>query len=71
MAIRGKKDETPSKPKYRYRLMSWAEYDRALVNRGNRTVWFDAETVKNAWTPASPERRGKPGLYSDVAFRPA
>ena len=69
MATRVKKDDTPSKLKYRYRVMNWAEYDRALVNRGNLTVWFDAETIKDAWTPAPPEGRGKPGLYSDVAIQ--
>lgn len=69
MATCVKKDDTPSKPKYRYRVLNWAEYDRALVNRGNLTVWFDAETIKDAWTPAPPEGRGKPGLYSDVAIQ--
>ncbi len=69
MATRVKQDETPSKPKYRYRVMNWAEYDLALVNRGNLTVWFDAETIKGAWTPVPPEGRGKPWLYSDVAIQ--
>lgn len=69
MATRVKNDETASNPKYRYRVMNWAEYDRALVNRGSLTVWFDAATIKDAWTPAPPQGRGKPGLYSDVAIQ--
>lgn len=69
MATRVKTDETASNPKYRYRVMNWAEYDRALVNRGSLTVWFDAATIKDAWTPAPPQGRGKPGLYSDVAIQ--
>jgi hypothetical protein len=48
MATRVKKDDSASKLKYRYRVMNWAEYDRALVNRGNLTVWFDAQTIKEA-----------------------
>ena len=36
MAARVKKDETPSKPKYRYRVMNWAEYDLALDGTDHR-----------------------------------
>lgn len=41
MAARTKVDESQAKPKYRYQVKNWAEYDRALVNRGNLTIWFD------------------------------
>ena len=69
MAARTKKDTDTDRPKYRYRVTNWAEYDRALVNRGSLTVWFDPDTIKESWTPPPPVGRGKPGLYSDVAIQ--
>jgi hypothetical protein len=69
MAARTKIDESIGKPKYRYRVKNWAEYDRALVNRGNLTIWFDEASIAEKWTPPRPLGRGKPGLYSDVAIQ--
>jgi len=39
MAARTRADKSTAKAKYRYRVTNWAEYDRALVNRGNLTSW--------------------------------
>lgn len=58
-----------AKPKYRYQVRNWAEYDRALVNRGNLTIWFDEASIAENWTPPRPLGRGKPGLYSNVAIQ--
>lgn len=69
MAASVKADQGAAKPKYRYRVTNWAEYDRALVNRGDLTIWFDEATIKDAWTPPPPVGRGKPGLYSEVAIQ--
>jgi hypothetical protein len=69
MAARTKIDEGAAKPKYRYRVTNWAEYDRALVNRGNLTLWFDEQHIAESWTPPRPVGRGKPGSYSDVAIQ--
>ena len=69
MAARTKLDVGPAKVKYRYKVTNWAEYDRALVNRGSLTVWFDEASVKDTWTPPRPVGRGKPGLYSDAAIQ--
>lgn len=69
MAARTKLDTVTSKPKHRYRVTNWAEYDRALVSRGSLTIWFDDASVKESWTPPRPVGRGKPGLYSDVAIQ--
>jgi len=46
--------------KSRYRVTNWAEYDRALVRRGDLTLWFDAETLLNSWTAPPTEKRGRP-----------
>jgi hypothetical protein len=56
-------------PKYRYRVTNWAEYDRAWVNRGSLTVWFDEETVRAGWKPERSGGRGKPALYSELAIQ--
>lgn len=49
--------------------MNWAEYDRALVNRGNLTIWFDEASIAKNRTPPKSADRGMPGLYSDVAIQ--
>ena len=69
MAARAKKDPGTAKPKYRYQVMNWAEYDRALVSRGDLTIWFDEATIREGWTPPPPVGRGKPGLYSALAIQ--
>jgi Transposase DDE domain len=69
MAVRLKVDAGSGKVKQRYRVTNWSEYDRALVNRGSLTVWFDEATVREGWTPPPPVGRGKPGLYSELAIQ--
>ena len=69
MAAKTKIDESTAKAKYRYQVKNWSEYDRALVNRGNLTIWFDEASIAERWTPPRPVGRGKPGTYSDVAIQ--
>ncbi len=68
-----------SNSKTLYRVRNWGLYDRALVRRGDLTLWFD-EAAISAWElgphgtrgrlrpgylrPASPTRR----LYRNIAF---
>ena len=46
-------------PRYKtkYRVVDWAAYNRALVRRGDVTVWLSSEAVA-AWTPRQSGRRG-------------
>ena len=39
-------------PKYktRYRVRNWASYDRALVHRGDLTIWFHDDAIAS-WEP--------------------
>jgi hypothetical protein len=37
-------------PQARYRVSNWAEYDRALPERGSLTVWVTPEAIA-AWQP--------------------
>jgi hypothetical protein len=69
MAMRVKADTGEVGLKQQYRVRNWSEYDRALVNRGNLTIWFDDESIRDHWTPPPPVGRGTPGQYSDMAIQ--
>jgi IS5 family transposase len=56
--------------KTRYRVSNWADYDRALVQRGDITLWVTPDAVK-AWKPGQTGRRGAPRKYSDLAIETA
>ena len=62
MAQRVRKSPAP-KPKPRYRVTNWREYNRALVARGAITLWID-EAVVAGWGAAG----GKGWRYSDTAI---
>lgn len=62
MAQRVRKSPAP-KPKARYRVTNWREYNGALVARGAITLWID-EAVVAGWGAAG----GKGWRYSDMAI---
>jgi hypothetical protein len=64
-ALAGKKPSV----KTRYRVTNWREYDRALVKRGNLTVWFEKDTVLKGGCPEANGKRGAPFQYSDIALQ--
>ena len=59
-------------PKYKtkYRVGNWAEYDRALVQRGDITLWISTDAM-DAWKPAPSGRRGGQRKFSDHAIETA
>ena len=59
-------------PKYKtkYRVSNWSEYDRALVQRGDITLWVSNDAVR-AWTPTPTGRRGAQRRFSDHAIETA
>jgi hypothetical protein len=59
-------------PKYKtkYRVSNWAEYDRALVQRGDISVWISNDAV-TSWKPAPAGRRGGQKKFSDHAIETA
>ena len=59
-------------PRYKtkYRVVNWPAYNRALVRRGDVTVWLSSEAVA-AWTPRQSGRRGGQRRYSDLAIETA
>ena len=50
--------------KTKYRVTNWPEYDRALVRRGDLTIWFTPATLR-AWTPLPTGQRGGQPRTSD------
>src|SRR6266850_7158653 len=59
-----------SKPSsiFRHRIRNWHQYNRALINRGRLTVWFDEHAIA-AWRNTEPAvGPGAPRLYADLAI---
>jgi IS5 family transposase len=59
-------------PKYKtkYRVSNWAEYDRALVQRGDITLWISEDAIAS-WKPAPTGRRGAQRKFADHAIETA
>jgi IS5 family transposase len=59
-------------PRYKtkYRVSNWAEYDRALVRRGEITLWISTDAI-DTWNPALSGRRGGQRKFSDHAIETA
>ena len=59
-------------PKYKtkYRVNNWATYDRALVERGDITIWLSPGAIAD-WEPARSGKRGGQWKYSKVAIEAA
>jgi hypothetical protein len=58
------------KPKQQavYRIRNWSEYNKALMNRGSLTVWFDPAVAKEWTATDATGKPGRPQLYSNVAI---
>jgi hypothetical protein len=59
----------PTSPSvFRYRIRNWHTYNRALINRGRLTVWFDDRAIA-AWRNTEPATGpGVPRTYSELAI---
>ena len=53
-----------------YRVGNWSEYNEALKQRGNLTVWF-SEAVIEKWYYDGPTKQGAQFTYSDIAIETA
>jgi hypothetical protein len=56
-------------PRYKtkHRVSNWAEYDRALVRRGDITLWISVDAT-DAWSPEPSGKRGGQRKLSDQAI---
>ena len=59
-----------AKYKTKYRVGNWPEYERALVQRGDVTLWLAPEAIAT-WEGAGVGKRGGQLQYSDVAIETA
>jgi len=66
----GMKSRVHPKYKTKYRVGNWPEYDRALVQRGDLTLWISADAI-DAWKPAPSGRRGGQRKFADLAIETA
>jgi len=59
-------------PKYktRYRVKNWRAYERALVQRGDVTLWLSTD-ARNAWRPSPSGQPGGQKRFSDLAITTA
>ena len=59
-------------PKYQtaYRVNNWREYEQAVRNRGDLTLWMSPEAIA-AWRAPMTGTRGAQPVYSDVAIETA
>ena len=49
-----------------YRTTNWPSYNRALINRGNLSIWFDPKTQ---WYAQPKGKHGRNQTYSDTAIQ--
>jgi Transposase DDE domain len=59
-------------PKYKtaYRVKNWAEYDKALRDRGDITLWLSQDAL-DAWTAPKTGKRGAQPVYANIAIETA
>jgi hypothetical protein len=57
----------PERPRKRYRIRNWREYDRGLIGRGDLTLWFSSDLAWHA--PDGTGKRGRPRVFSDAAIQ--
>ena len=56
--------------KTKYRVGNWPAYERALVQRGDVTLWLSAD-VRDAWRPSPSGQPGGQQRFSDLAITTA
>jgi hypothetical protein len=62
-----RKKRTPQGAKKQYKVINWPEYNQALVDRGNFTLWI-SEKVIAQWKHENKDLKvGRPFVYSDRA----
>ena len=53
---------------FRYKVRNWPEYNRALVRRGQLTLWFDERAIAAWRDTARSSRPGRPKVYANAAI---
>ena len=63
-----KRSRSP-KTKKIYRVKNWSQYDKALRNRGDITIWFSEEAIQE-WAPKQNGKQGRPKKYPTFPGQP-
>lgn len=50
------------------RISNWTDYNRALINRGNLTLWIDDKAIATWHTQQKKSKRGRDYKYSEFAI---
>lgn len=53
---------------FRYKIRNWPEYNRALIRRGQLTLWFDETSIAGWRDAARPNGPGRPMVYANAAI---
>lgn len=57
-----------NKPKDKYKVKNWSEYNAGLVKRGSLTLWFTDEVIAS-WYHSGPKQSGGQYAYSESCIR--
>jgi hypothetical protein len=57
----------PERPRKRYQVRNWREYDRGLIARGDLTVWLSPDLAWHATQGTG--KRGRPLVFSNAAIQ--
>lgn len=58
-----------SENRVRYQVTNWNEYNQALIERGDITLWFDQDVLDQWQATERTGRAGRPPVYSDLALQ--
>ena len=70
VSVASKKSKMNPNYKTRYKVRNWGSYDKALVRRGDLTIWLSSTAVE-AWTALPSLKPGGQRHDSDVAIEAA
>jgi hypothetical protein len=57
------------RPKVRYRVRNWRDYNRALTQRGSLTIWIEEATLAAWLGNERAQHVGAPTTYADIAIQ--
>ena len=57
-----------SRIRRRYKINNWAEYNKALIQRGSLTIWVQEGALQGWFAKGTPKKRGRRQIYSNDAM---
>jgi hypothetical protein len=57
-----------SRIRRRYKINNWAEYNKALIQRGSLTIWVQEGDLQGWLAKGTPKKRGRRQIYSNDAI---